>query len=279
MEHTWKVKVWGVRGSFPTADSNYLEYGGNTACISAECGERLVVFDAGSGLTALGRQLSRGAQKRIDILLGHMHIDHCLGLFGFKPLHDAGAEIHLYGRGAEGVGLREQLEKLLGPPYWPLGMKNFPAHVEVHEVEPGNLFRLAGSENSAEDLRVRTLAGRHPNGSLLYRLESDHRSIVHALDCETDGEIFDELGHFSQNADLLIWDANFTEEDLSRHRGWGHSSWKQGIALRQAAGAKHVLMTHYSSEYEDNFLQKQEKLAAQMDPVCRFARERMELEI
>lgn len=279
MEHMWKVKIWGVRGSLPTVGPDYLGYGGNTACISVECGERLVVFDAGSGLITLGNLLARGTQKRIDILLGHLHIDHCLGLFGFKPMLDAGTEIHLYGRGADGIGLQGQLEKLLGPPYWPLGLRSFPARVEVHDIEPGSLFPLAAASASGESLRVRALAGNHPGGSLLYRLESGHKSIVHALDCEMTDGIFDALGRFSKNADLLIWDANFTEEDFVRHRDWGHSTWKQGIALRQAAGAKRVLMTHYSSEYEDGFVREQERLAARADPVCLFAREGMELEI
>lgn len=279
MEHVWKVRVWGVRGSIPVPRGDFLEYGGNTACISVDCGKRFVVFDAGSGLSALGGELSRSGRKRIHILLGHLHVDHCLGLFGFKPLHDPEAEIHIYGRGENGARLQEQLEALLGPPYWPLGLKDFPARIEIHDVEPESIFKLAGEEDNSDGLCVHTLAGKHPNGSLLYGLKSDGRSIIHALDCEMDDEIFRKLREFSRNADLLIWDANFTEEDLSHSRGWGHSCWKQGIAMRQAAGVKMALMTHYSSEYGDEFVQEQERLAKLADASSCFAREGMEFEI
>ena len=279
MEHMWKIRVWGVRGSTPVPGADFLKYGGNTACISVDCGTGLVVFDAGSGLSCLGRALSQSGRKRIDILLGHLHIDHCLGLFGFKPLLDKEAEIHIYGMGENGAPLQKQLEALLGPPYWPLGLQDFPAHVEVHDVKPDSIFKLVKAEEGGNDLQVHTLAGKHPNGSLLYGLRSAGKSIIHALDCEMDDEIFDKLRDFSHGADLLIWDANFTEEDLSRARGWGHSCWKQGIALRQAAGVKKALMTHYSSEYTDAFMQEQERLAKLTDAFCCFAREGMEIKI
>lgn len=45
-----KLSVLGVRGSLPTANRQFMEYGGNTSCIFLECGDELVCFDAGSGL-------------------------------------------------------------------------------------------------------------------------------------------------------------------------------------------------------------------------------------
>lgn len=273
----WTVKVWGVRGSFPVPEKDFLEYGGNTSCVSADCGEKLIVFDAGSGLIRLGNAISHSGRKRVDILLSHLHIDHCLGLFGFRLLHDPEAQIHLYGSAQEGRSFRENLERLFCTPYWPLGLEDFPARIELHEVAPGTSFRLAGEENAAEGIEVRTLAGNHPNGSLLYRLESGEKSIVYALDCETDGDTALRLAEFSHGADLLIWDANFTEEELGRRTGWGHSSWRQGIALRRAANAKTVLMTHFSSDYTDEFLRGQEQLAAQADTAVLFAKEGTEV--
>jgi len=89
--------------------------------------------------------------------------------------------------------------------------------------------------------------------------------------------LFGSLTDFARNTGVLIWDANFTSQDL--RPGWGHSTWEQGIALRKASGADMVLMTHYNWEYDDTFLRKQERLAAAADSAVRFAKEGMEIRL
>lgn len=262
--------MWGVRGSMPAAGPDFLEYGGNTSCISVDCQAGLIVFDAGSGLVRLGERLRGQENKRVDILISHLHMDHCLGLFGFGPLYDPEAEIHLYGGAETENGFCRSLETLLGAPYWPVGLQDFRARVQLHEMHAGESFRLG-------EATVRTLPGNHPGGSVLYRLEEGGRSMVYALDCETDGGVCRPLAEFARGSDLLVWDAGFAPEELERYKGWGHSTWEQGIKLRRAAGAGQVLMAHYAPDYKDDFLHKQEEAAVQADPACRFAREGMKI--
>lgn len=271
MEQSWKTTVWGVRGSMPVASGDFLRYGGNTSCVSVDCGGALVVFDGGSGLAQLGNWLQGSGKKRADLFFSHVHMDHIMGLYAFPALHDPEMELYFYGEAREGVSFREQLETVVGPPYWPLGLGDFRARVQVHQIKPEQSVSLPGG------VFVRTLRGRHPNGSLYFRLEDTRRSVVYALDCELDGEFLPELARFSRDADLLVCDASFTEEDLIRCRGWGHSSWRQCLELRRASGAKLALLTHYSGGYDDRFLEEQERLAAAIDPASRFARERMEV--
>ena len=279
MEDTWSVEIWGVRGAAPAAYRDFLEYGGNTSCISVDCCGEAVIFDAGTGLLELGRHLRKKGTKRVHILLSHLHMDHICGLYGFPLFLDAGAEIHLYG-GAEEGRLRERLGAALGRPYWPYDATAFSARVEVHEILPESVFRIKrGKEGDKAELTVRTLAGNHPGGSLLYRLEEGERSIVYGLDCETDGRMSAALQAFARDGKLLIWDANFTDEDLGRCAGWGYSSWRQGMELGRAAGAGLVLMTHYSREYTDCFLRGQQELAEREDDICRFAKEGMVIRI
>lgn len=279
MDKKWKLRVWGVRGAIPVPDADFLEYGGNTSCISLECGNRLVVFDAGSGLTKLGSCLCRTGRKQADVLLGHLHMDHLCGLFGFPLLFDPEAEVHLYGPADSGMGLGERLSTLVGVPYWPLGLADFPANIFVHEMDGGTRFSLSGGKKTSEDVTVSTLTGNHPGGSLYYRVEGGGRSVIYVLDCETDEKMFQKLQGFAEGGDLVIWDANFSEEELPKKKGWGHSSWKQGIELRKAAGVKRVLMTHYSWEYRDSFLRQQQELAVCADEACSFAKEGMVIEI
>lgn len=266
MKTNGTVTVLGVRGSFPTAEGDFLEYGGNTSCFLADLMEETVIFDAGSGLASLGAGTPLpGGRKRIHLLLSHLHIDHVMGLFSFPLLYDPEAEISLWGRAREDGSLRSRLEVLLGPPHWPLGLDDFPARVRIQELTPGGTLPLT------ENLILSTMEGNHPGGSLLYRLEGGGKALVYALDCEMDGETPAALTAFARDADLLIWDASFAPGELIR--GWGHSTWEEGLALGRAAGAKRVLMTHYSTGYTDQFLTRQETLA-QADH-CLFAREGM----
>ena len=116
-----------MRGAISMPEADYLEYGGHTSCISADFGGRLVILDAGSGLTGLGLRMRREGRKRADILLSHLHIDHVSGLFGFPLLFDPEAQIHLFGR--QGAG--KHLSALAGTPYWPLGFSDVPDRKSV----------------------------------------------------------------------------------------------------------------------------------------------------
>ena len=296
MRQPWRITIWGVRGSFPMARPDYMAYGGNTSCISAECGGAFVVLDAGSGLAQLGEYLlaqeasktgqtaaerclpvSDTGRKRVDILISHMHLDHVMGLFSFAPFHRPDWDIHLYGEAGEGVGFFRQLRALLGKPFWPLGIDEFQASVTLHEIRAGESFSLPGADGGR--LTVRTLRGRHPGGSVYFCLEGEGRGggIVYALDCEPDETLERELEAFAKDAELLIWDAGFAPGQ--ERPGWGHSTWRQGLQAGRRAGAKRVLMTHYAIEYDDAFLQEQETLAGQEDKACLFAREGMVIRI
>lgn len=261
----WEISVWGVRGSTPVPSKKFMEYGGNTSCFSVKREDHVIIFDMGTGLTVLGRELIKQKIMRFDILLSHLHIDHLLGLFSFQPFFCPEAEIHLYGK----TGLEENIRKLLCPPWYPLGVEDFSAEIYFHEIEIGKSFHLG-------KFLVSTIKGNHPNGSILYRLDGDGKSFVYALDCECDRETFLRLSKFVYGSDLMVWDSYFIEEDFKK--GWGHSTWKQGIEVGHEANIKQVLMAHYNSGYTDIFLHEQEKIACE-DKSCIFSKEGMELKI
>ena len=50
-----KVKFYGVRGSVPTPDLDYSQFGGNTSCIQITFSSgRIAILDAGTGIRNLG---------------------------------------------------------------------------------------------------------------------------------------------------------------------------------------------------------------------------------
>src|SRR5437763_312311 len=134
------VQFWGVRGSIACPEPELARYGGNTACVEVRCGDRLLIFDAGTGLRPLGRMLAES------------------------------------GRATDA------------------------------EHRPGGL-----------DNNVLQLA---------------------------------------RDADLMIYDCNYTEEEYPAHVGWGHSTWQQGVRLASAAGAKLLAMFHHDPEHADELLDR-----------------------
>src|SRR5690349_24558208 len=74
------VRFWGVRGSIACPGPATARYGGNTASLEVRCGERLLLFDGGTGLRYLGRHLEKavrsGAPLDADLFFTHTHFDH-----------------------------------------------------------------------------------------------------------------------------------------------------------------------------------------------------------
>lgn len=266
MGTSWRVTAWGVRGAFPRMEANFARYGGNTSCFSLERGDEALIFDAGSGLAALGEKLA-DRPRRLHLMLSHFHLDHLMGLASFRPLTVPGTEVHIYGE----PGLQEWLDRLIGPPYWPVTVGGQAARTVFHPVEPGETF------SPEPGLRASTLRGVHPGGSMLYRLDGDGRSVVYGLDCELAGDMARRLTDFAQGADLLIWDGCAAPGAL--RPGWGHATWEQGLTLGREAGVGMVWVTHYARDYDDDFLEKQERLAAKAGDLCRFAREGTVIEL
>ena len=274
MGEKWNIRIWGTRGSLPMTGRDYLEYGGNTSCISVDCKDELIVFDGGSGLMNLAKELIRQEKPRpLRLFFSHSHIDHMIGLMGFSPFYRKEWEIHLYGEAREGLSFRRQIERLAGPPYWPMGLDDLQAKIHIHEIKPKDTL-MAGP-----DIAVKTMRGSHPGNVLLYSLEGQGKKVVYSLDCEPDEEMLRQMADFSKGADIIFWDAQYTPLELKDKAGWGHSSWKQGLRLRQMAQADKIVMAHYSWEYTDEILKAQEEEALKEEPSCCFGREGMEFHI
>ncbi len=285
------VKFWGTRGSGPAPFGDRMRYGGNTSCVSVGFDGGLAVFDAGTGLIALGRWLeeagrqgSRDPAEPVHIFIGHVHLDHIQGLFLFPWLFRKEAVIHIYGSGGGEASLEERLSLLCGPPYWPAPIGQVPATVVWHEISAGETVVLS------ERTRIRAERACHPNGGLLYRLEDGGRSVVYGLDCELgDGceserdvrPMWERYREFARGCGLLIFDAPYTEEEYPAYRGFGHSFWQQGVQMAKECGAGRLCISHHDWGRTDEELAGLERLleerAAALGVAAEFAREGMRI--
>lgn len=264
------LNVHGVRGSFPAPERSCMEYGGNTSCCSIEYPDRILVFDAGTGIEQVAWN-----GKPIHVFLSHFHMDHVMGLFCWQALFCREAEIHFYGEGESGGELEARLGQLFADRFWPVKLADAAARLVFHPFAPGKEVCFPGE--GGRGCRISAMASLHPNSCMLFRLTEGTHRLIYMLDYElgqAGKEVRGALEQFVYGADYLIFDAQYTMEELPAHRGWGHSAWEQGLELGRAAKAGCVMMAHYDRSHGDAFLREQEKRAKKLDERCVFLRER-----
>ncbi len=251
-DHLFRVKLWGVRGSIPVDGPDFRRYGGNTPCIEMRCGNRTLIFDAGSGIRPAGLSLLQSAVKDVQLFFTHFHYDHVLGLPFFAPIwHPAiNVEIwsgHMYGK----MSTEEMLRELMRAPWFPVEISYCQAALNARDFQSGDVIK------PSPDITIRTADLNHPGGCIGYRVEFDGHAV--ALICDTEhveGELDPNVLGLIDKADLVIYDAMYTEAELVRKRGFGHSTWQQGIKLCKAAGAKKLALFHHDPFRTDADLAK-----------------------
>jgi phosphoribosyl 1,2-cyclic phosphodiesterase len=241
-----RFRIRGVRGSFPAFGPDFLRYGGHTTCFSLETPEGLIVIDAGTGLTQVEADRPTAPPALpIHVLFTHFHIDHLVGLPGFAPLYRAGQPVTLWGDAERQPRWESAVRTLFAPPYWPMDMARLPARVAMRDLPADAALDLLG-------VRISWCPVLHPQTCLAYRLQTPSASIVIATDHECGDAALDaRFLEFCRHADFLVYDAQYTPEEYARHRGWGHSTWKDGAAIARQAGVGELVLTHHDRRRTD----------------------------
>lgn len=279
------LHVLGCRGSMPISGSDFAKYGGATSSYLYMTDSEAIILDSGTGILNIPDLGSR----RVSILISHSHIDHILGLPMFLGPFGA-KELSIYGATHDSLTIRQQLDTYLKRPLWPVGFDAFSANINFVDVkENGEPFQIG-------DVTVTAVPSNHPGGSTIYKLEFQGTSVVYASDFEHEelpddrkdkglieaekairkkvGESSAEsddaqytfatnplraLTHFSKDADLLLYDAQYTPEEYQKCKTFGHSTAEKANELRLAAGIKQTLLVHHAPGHTDRFLDEMEK--------------------
>jgi ribonuclease Z len=267
------VVFLGTGGSVPTARRA-------TACLLARVGGERQLFDCGEG-SQRQMQRSTGLVAVDDIYLTHYHADHYLGLPGLLKTYDLqGRDRGLRIIGPSGLG---DLFRAIGRIVGRLGYE-----VELVELEEGDAVRHAGYEVRCfrVDHRVRAhgyalVEDERPgrfDPALAERLGVDPGPDFGRLQAGepvsgSDGEVRPEqvMGEprhgrkvvitgdtgpcemtrlAAHQAELLVHDGSFADDETERAAETGHSTARQAAELAREAGVGLLALVHVSSRYD-----------------------------
>lgn len=265
------VTFWGVRGSIASPGPETVRYGGNTSCLEVLCGDRRLIFDGGTGLRKLGGKLVAQGPLDTDIFFTHCHFDHVCGLPFFVPFFIPGNRIRLWaGHLLPENTLQHVLIEMMIAPLFPVPPDIFQADVTY------NNFHCGETLTPSDGITIRTAPLNHPNRATGYRIDFNGKSICYLTDTEhfedgPDRNLLDLAG----GADLVIYDSCYTDEEYPRFKGFGHSTWQEGVRLVEAAGAKSLVIFHHDPSHDDEFMDDVARQAEVARPGTVVAREGM----
>jgi phosphoribosyl 1,2-cyclic phosphodiesterase len=269
------LRIWGARGTVPTPAADRLAFGGNTPCLAVSLSdEEHIILDCGSGIRLLGNTfLNRPGNpaNRFHVFLSHYHFDHVEGLPLFPPLYDEKNSFTFYGSDFGDRTVREILQSLIAPPYFPVTIASAPSSIDYVSVD--------GPPKVIGDVTVASLPLNHPDGCMSYRLERGERRIVYATDHEHGNDPTDRaLAEFATEADYLIYDATYMHHEYEQlRRGWGHSTWYAAVRIAIAAKVKNLVLFHHHPDHTDDELRQVLEVARKEFPSIELAREGAEL--
>jgi phosphoribosyl 1,2-cyclic phosphodiesterase len=284
-----KIKLWGVRGSTPAPVKGYCirdkirkslsyaspadvldeesidrfikslpfslthTYGGNTTCLELRNKKNeLIIIDGGTGIRDLGNlMMAEGfgnGKGECSIVFTHTHWDHIQGLPTFVPMYIPGNKFHFHFAGTDIEDrIRYQHDTFM---HFPMSLNDMASEKHFIEHDSEENWELYG-------IKIRQKLMRHPGGCYSYRFEEDGKIFIISTDAEfrlDDMENIEEYIEYFSNADVLVFDTQYTFEEQLQKIDWGHSSASIATDLALKAGVKKLILFHHDPSYDDEKL-------------------------
>ena len=279
LNHQFKVRFWGVRGSIACPGPKTVRYGGNTSCIEMCVAGQRLIFDGGTGLRGLGQSLLKDMPLKASMFFTHSHWDHIQGVPFFVPAFVPGNQFDIYGTVTpDGSTIEQRLNSQMLHP-------NFPVPLQVMGSTL-NFFDIAKEEvvNLDDGVRIDNALLNHPGEAVGYRVSWNGHAAAYITDTEHYTDRLDEnVIRLSKDADILIYDATYTDEEYYNEKsskvGWGHSTWQEAVKVAKAANVKKLIIFHHDPVHDDDFMDNIKDVTAAQFPNSLVAWEGLELDL
>lgn len=295
----------GTAAAYPTPDRGLA-----CTCLVTDHGE-IVMFDAGEGAQIAYTRAGLGWNKPMRLLVTHMHGDHCLGIPGLlltmgmhgrtEPVEIAGpAGITEYVRANARVlrlGLPFELTvREVGEGRNVAAGRGYAVHAcRADHTVPALSYLFAEDDRPGTFFPGRAEGLGVPKGPLWNRLQRGHSvqgkggRTVRPEDVLGTGRAGRTVGYsgdtrparrlveFFRSVDCLVFDSTFADEHAERAEQTGHSTASGAGRLARDAGARRLMLTHFSSRYPDAAALAAE--AGRLHGSVTAARDMMEIEV
>lgn len=248
------VQFWGVRGTLTFASKSSNRYGGNTNCITLSIGnKKLFIFDAGTGIKSLSNYLVKHKKPPISaaIFITHPHWDHINGLPFFAPFYIKGNEFQIYGSNHSAISLDKIISTQMDSVFFPVTIREFSAYISYHPLNEETIW--------INDISIQTMHLVHPGRCLGYRIEYKGKSFCYVTDNELYLEEspnfnkfdYEKILNFVSNANILITDTTYSDEEYQTKENWGHSCVSRVVELAHQANVKLLCLHHHDPDQVD----------------------------
>jgi len=263
-----RVKFWGVRGSYPAPGIGTVKYGGNTAAVEIRAGDKTILLDAGTGIIPLGRELARSQVLEIILLFSHLHHDHTQGFPFFIPAYFPQDKLHIFGPDGTHESLKNVLEHNQSSETFPVSLREMASSKEIQSVRESQVIvwdesgvHVAESNLGLSNEVVLICIHKsyaHPGGVYAYRIIWRGKSVVYATDTEGYVGTDKRLVTFAKDADVLIHDAQYSDEHywgqlagFPSTQGYGHSTVTMACDVATTARVEQLILFHHDPTYSD----------------------------
>ena len=138
------------------------------------------------------------------------------------------------------------------PPFFPVPLDIMHACIAFHDFVPGEHDPARRWRGRAHRAAQPSRRRRRPIGSTIAGRSACYVTDTEHVPGDPDRAVLDLIA----GADLVIYDATYTDEEFERFHGWGHSTWQEGVRLCEAAGAEQLVAFHHDPDHDDEALDR-----------------------
>ncbi len=235
----------GVRGSTPTAQEQYLEFGGNTSCTEIRTDEFQCIFDAGTGF----QNLKILQDRPVYLFFSHFHYDHIQGLPFNAAIFDPSNAVTISSALVDVEDLKNIFTRAFQPMYFPIPLVETLKNLRFRQFSEVR-------KKMSDACDIESIKLNHPGGASGYVVKESGKKLCCFLDHEfgVDEAVDKNLLIAANGADFIIWDGMFLNSELETKKGWGHSSIEQGISFAENSFCKKIAIAHHAPSRTDEQL-------------------------